>query len=49
MSFDRIEKIQKACGAPMSKLGYRLLSNPEETKNKNLPLDSNLETIWPFE
>ena len=49
LSFDHIEQIQDACSAPMSKLGYRLLNNPEETKNKNLPLDSNLETIWPFE
>ena len=50
MSFDRIKEIQKACGAPMSKLGYRLLNNLEEAKNRNLkPLASNLKTIWPFE
>ena len=50
MSFDRIKEIQNACRAPMSKLGYRLLHNPEETKNRNLkPLASNLKTIWPFE
>ena len=49
LSFDHIETIQEACRAPMNKLGYQLLNKPEETKNIKLPLDSNLETIWPFE
>ena len=49
LTFDHIQEIQDACEAPMSKLGYRLLQKPEETKTRNLPLDSNIETIWPFE
>ena len=49
LSFDHIQKIQNACQAPMNKLGYRLLKKPEETKSIKLPLDSNLDTIWPFE
>lgn len=48
LSFDHIKQIQKACFGPMKKLGYQLLKKPEDVKNINLPLDSNLETIWPF-
>ena len=48
LTFDHIQQIQTACQDPMKRLGYQLLKKPEDTKNVNLPIDSNLETIWPF-
>ena len=48
LSFDHIKSIQTACKGPMNKLGYQILKKPQDVKNPNLPIDSNLETIWPF-
>jgi len=48
LSFENIRKIQSACEEPMRKLGYTLYQKEEEVSSPTLPLNNDLEKIWPF-
>ena len=48
MSFLKIMKIQEYCYAPMERLGYKILTNEEDLKAEDLPIEKTAQQVWPF-
>jgi len=48
MSFPKIMNIQESCHAPMEHLGYKILTNEEDLKAEDLPIEKTAQQVWPF-